>query len=177
LRAPPATPNAPWLAHWLSRAATPSDWLVGLRDASAVKVSAYAAAPPPLAVPDTGMPAESVLNMLRTQLVPRARACLRSDRKGRGDYAVALTFHALFARREIAEARVEGPIDAPLRACLEEALDGLRVPVFSGRIRVRYPIHTEREPPPPVIELEPEIWDPVRRVISPNGPSPDPMVD
>jgi hypothetical protein len=177
LRAPPATPSAPWLAHWLARTATPSDWLVGVRDASAVKAPVYADVPPPPLPPDTGMPAESVLTMLRTQLVPKARACLRTDRQGRGDYAVALTFHALFARREIAEARVEGAIEAKLRACLEEALDTLRVPVFSGRIRVRYPIHTEREPPPPVIELEPEIWDPVRRVISPNGRPPDPVVD
>jgi hypothetical protein len=165
LRAPPAMPSAPWLAHWLARGA------------SAVKAPAHAAAPPPPAPPDTGMPAVSVLDMLRTQLVPKARACLRTDRKGRGDYAVALTFHALFARREIAEARVEGTIEAKLRACLEAALDDLRVPVFSGRIRVRYPIHTEREPPPPVIELEPEVWKRVERVISPNGPSGAPVVD
>jgi hypothetical protein len=177
LRAPPATPNAPWLAHWLAREATPSDWLWGVRAEGPVRAEAFRAAPMPPAPPDTGMPAESVLNMLRTQLVPKARACLRADRKGRGDYAVALTFHALFARREVAEARVEGAIPAALRECLEQTLDQLRVPVFSGRIRVRYPIHTEREPPPPVIELEAEVWQRVERVISPEGPGRVPMVD
>jgi hypothetical protein len=111
------------------------------------------------------MPKESVLSMLRNQLVPQARACLRTDRKGRGDYAVALTFHALFADREAYEVRVEGAIPDALRKCLVELVPRLRVPAFSGRIRVRYPIHTEREPESPVIELEGEALEQVNRVI------------
>ena len=39
---------------------------------------------------------------------------------------------------------------------------------FSGRIRVRYPIHTEREPESPVIELEGEALEQVNRVIGAN---------
>jgi hypothetical protein len=112
---------------------------------------------------DTGMPKESVLSMLRSQLVPRARACLRTDRRGRADYAVALTFHALFAQREVFESRVEGNVPAALRGCLDALLPGLTVPAFSGRIRVRYPIHTEREALPPVIELEPEVAEQLER--------------
>jgi hypothetical protein len=118
---------------------------------------------------------------LRTQLVPRARACLRSDRKGRGDYAVGLVFRALFAHREVSETSVEGEIPAPLRSCLEELLPKLKVPAFSGGVRVRYPIHTAREAPPPVIELTPELHEQVRRVLAtplaphPKRPSRDPQ--
>jgi hypothetical protein len=90
---------------------------------------------------------------------------LRTDRKGRGDYAVQVTFVALFAQREIADVRIEGAIEEPLRNCLEGVLSELRVPAFSGRIRVRYPIHTEREPEAPVIQLEPDVAEQVERVI------------
>ena len=44
------------------------------------------------------------------------------------------------------------------------------MPAFSGRIRVRYPIHTEREPESPVIELEGEALRHVERVIGDAGP-------
>jgi hypothetical protein len=119
---------------------------------------------PPAPLPaSTGMPKESVLSMLRTQLIPQARACLRSDRKGRADYAVALTFEAVFAQREIYEPRITGNIPAALRSCLVELLPKLRVPAFSGRIRVRYPIFTEREPVEPAIELEPELSQKLER--------------
>ena len=49
---------------------------------------------------------------------------------------------------------------------LTDLLPKLRVPAFSGGVRVRYPIHTDREPPPPVVELTPEIADTVQRVIA-----------
>jgi hypothetical protein len=120
-------------------------------------------APPPAY---TGMPKESVLSMLRTQLVPQARACLRSDRKGRADYAVALTFNAVFAQREVYEPRITGSIPPSLRQCLTELLPKLRVPAFTGRIRVRYPIFTEREPVEPTIELEPDTSQKLERAFS-----------
>jgi hypothetical protein len=113
------------------------------------------------------MPKQSVLSMLRDQLVPQARGCLRTDRKGRADYAVNLTFHALFAEREAYDVRIDGKIPEPLRQCLAVVVQDLRIPAFSGRIRVRYPIHTEREPESPVIELEPEAAEQVERVIRP----------
>jgi hypothetical protein len=82
---------------------------------------------------------------------------------------VQVTFHALFAQREIADVRIEGAIDERLRQCLEGVLGELRVPVFTGRIRVRYPIPTEREPDPPVIALEPDLAEQVERVIRAPG--------
>jgi hypothetical protein len=166
-KAPALTEKPHWLALWAARDATPPTWLTPntSRDQSAISVSPYQHVPPPPPPVDTGMPAQSVLNMLRTQLLPKARACLRSDRKGRGDYAVQVTFHALFAEREIADVRIEGEIKEPLRNCLEGVLSELRVPAFSGRIRVRYPIHTEREPEAPVIQLEPDVAEQVERVI------------
>jgi hypothetical protein len=61
--------------------------------------------------------------------------------------------------------RIEGRIPEVLRGCLADVVGRLRIPAFSGRIRVRYPIHTEREPEPPVIELEGEALEQVERVI------------
>jgi hypothetical protein len=177
----PAKPFAPgdkphWLALWALRGQESPLWLTrdSARDTSAIAAPAYASVSPPAPPADTGMPAQSVLDMLRTQLLPRARACLRSDRKGRGDYAVQVTFHALFAQREISDVRIEGAIQEPLRECLESVLSELRVPAFSGRIRVRYPIHTEREPDPPVIQLEPDVAAQVERVIHAPAPPPAP---
>jgi hypothetical protein len=152
--------DAHWLAFWFSREQAAPVWRSG--DFAQLPARPIAAVPfrareRPPATSATGMPKESVLSMLRTQLVPQARACLRADRKGRGDYAVELTFHALFAQREVLEARVEGAITRELKGCLEALLPKLRVPAFSGALRVHYPIHTEREAPAPVIELEPEL--------------------
>jgi hypothetical protein len=129
----------------------------------AIAAIPYVDVPPPPPPAYTGMPKESVLSMLRTQLVPAARACLRSDRKGRADYAVALTFDAVFAQREVYQPRITGSIPAPLKHCLDEVLPKLRVPAFTGRIRVRYPIFTEREPVEPAIELEPETSQKLER--------------
>lgn len=100
-----------------------------------------------------GMPAEPLLGMLRDRIVPVARGCFRRDRAGRGDYAVRAVFHFRMSEREIIEARVEGKLDADLRECLLRSVDGLEVPRFTGHISVRYPVVTEREPPPARIEL------------------------
>ncbi|MFT3927306.1 MAG: hypothetical protein QM778_32485 [Myxococcales bacterium] len=157
-----------WLGHWLARSDPPPPW----SSASPAPRDNTIAAIPFTSVPEsaprayTAMPAESVLDMLRTQLVPKARACLRSDRRGRGDYAVALSFLAFFSHREVSEVSIDGKIPEHLRTCLTDLLPKLRVPAFSGGVRVRYPIHTDREPPPPVIELTPEISESVRRVMA-----------
>jgi hypothetical protein len=168
-RAPraPYLPRAgePWLSFWLARSTplafrSPTGAATGF-----IATLPYESPPARAAAPDTGMPKQSVLSMLRDQLVPQARACLRTDRKGRADYAVNLTFQALFAEREAYDVRIEGKIPDPLRQCLASVVQELRIPSFSGRIRVRYPIHTEREPESPVIELEPEAAEQIDRVI------------
>jgi hypothetical protein len=173
----PLRAGAHWLTYWTARDREQTRWSTSVRPLapgpSAVGTAPVIAAlpflerPAPVVAADTGLPKESVLSMLRTQLVPQARACLRVDRKGRGEYQVGLTFHALFAEREIYQARVDGHIDAPLRACLEAILPKLRVPAFSGRIRVRYPIHTERAEEPPVIELAADTERQLERAFSP----------
>lgn len=164
----PLRADSPWLAFWLARARPAPRWTARGQAAPPPFLAAlpYASAPAPRSAEATSMPAETVLSMLRTQLVPQARACLRSDRRGRADYAVGLTFHALFAEREVYEGRVEGALPAALRSCLEALLPRLRVPAFTGRIRVRYPIHTQREPPPPTLELEPDVREQVDRALS-----------
>jgi len=154
----------PWLSFWLSRD-HPVAFASTQSSESFIAAPPFQSAPPRPLVADTGMPKESVLSMLRTQLVPQARACLRNDRKGRADYAVQATFHALFADREAYDVRVEGKLQEVLRACLMQVVARLRVPAFSGRIRVRYPIHTEREEESPMIELEREASREIDRII------------
>jgi hypothetical protein len=158
-------PGEPWLSFWLARA-TPLAFRSATRAAeSFIPTLPFESLAAREQAPDTSMPKQSVLSMLRDQLVPQARGCLRTDRKGRADYAVNLTFHALFAEREAYDVRIDGKIPEPLRQCLAVVVQDLRIPAFSGRIRVRYPIHTEREPESPVIELEPEAAEQVERVI------------
>jgi len=161
-------PRGPWLSYWMAREEAPLHLRLGANRpyTSVVAAIPFTDAPAPAPFAYTAMPAESVLEMLRTQLVPKARACLRSDRRGRGDYAVALSFRAFFSHREVSEASIEGDVPEPLRECLMALLPKLRVPAFSGGVRVRYPIHTDREAGTPVIELTPEISESVRRVLT-----------
>jgi hypothetical protein len=158
-------PGESWLSFWMARAEPPDFRSASSTSTAVIPALAFENQAPRSVAAETGMPKESVLSMLRTQLVPQARACLRVDRKGRADYAVGLVFHALFAEREAYDVRVEGKIAEALRECLGKVVQQLRIPAFSGRIRVRYPIHTEREPEPPVIELVPEAAQQVDRVI------------
>ncbi len=163
--------DSPWLAFWLARDTEPPPTWLALDGPQAgepiIQAIPYVAAQQASegAPQHTGMPAESVLEMLRTQLVPKARACLRADRRGRADYSVSLTFMAFFRAREISEMGIEGNLPEALRTCLSALLPRLRVPAFSGGVRIRYPIHTDRAPLPPVIELTPELRDTVQRVI------------
>ncbi|MDB4972355.1 MAG: hypothetical protein JWN48_696 [Myxococcaceae bacterium] len=162
----PLAAGSPWLSFWLQRDRPLSFHSEARGDSSFIAALPYETVQRPAPAVDTGLPKESVLSMLRTQLVPAARACLRSDRKGRANYAVGLAFHASFGQREVYDAEVVGAITRELRGCLEAIMPKLRVPAFSGRIRIRYPIHTEREEEPPVIELEPEVSRQLERAFS-----------
>jgi hypothetical protein len=159
---------APWLAHWINREQPAPHWMAsdGTLATPVIAAIPFLGGTQEPALDYSAMPAESVLEMLRTQLVPKARACLRSDRRGRADYSVALSFRAFFSQREVSEVTVEGKIPEHLRNCLTDLLPKLRVPAFSGGVRVRYPIHTDREAPPPVVEMTPEISESVRRVMT-----------
>jgi hypothetical protein len=104
-----------------------------------------------------GMPGSPLLSMLRQRIVPVARGCFRRDRAGRPDYQVRAEFVFELADREVVSATVQGKIAQPLRECLLSAIDSLAVPRFTGRVVVRYPLVTEREPLPSQIELTPGI--------------------
>jgi hypothetical protein len=117
-----------------------------------------------------GVPAETVLRMLRQRVQPVARRCFRRDRGGRLDYAVRAEFVIRLEDRELTEARVDGEIDADLRGCLLSAAHDLDVPRFSGAVVVRYPVYTERVARPPVIELVPEVAREVDAIIVPEAP-------
>ncbi len=105
----------------------------------------------------TSFPEESVLQMLRRQLVPAARRCLRADRRGRLDYAISARFALELRNQEVHSHRVEGQLPEPLRECLFEAVGALDIPRFSGTIRVHYPIHTDRHAPRPSVELAGDV--------------------
>jgi hypothetical protein len=119
-----------------------------------------------------GMPAEPLLAMLRQRIMPIARGCFRRDRAGRADYEVRAVFAFRLADREIAEARVEGKVPAPLRACLLKAVDSLEVPRFTGVVAVRYPLRTIREPLPREIELTPTTAEQLDTAFGTGAPLP-----
>lgn len=125
------------------------------------------------AAPGRGVPAETLLQMLRGRIVPIARGCFRRDRAGRVDYSRRATFVFRLADREVTEAEVEGEIDDALRTCLMNAIDVLDVPYFEGEVAVRYPLYTEPGQRPPRIEIQRRVLDAVDRVAGdePSRPS------
>jgi hypothetical protein len=106
-----------------------------------------------------GLPSSPLLSMLRQRIVPVARDCFRRDRAGRADYQVRAVFEFELADREVASARIQGKIAEALRSCLLASIDNLAVPRFSGKVVVRYPLVTEREPLPAQIELSAQTAD------------------
>lgn len=114
--------------------------------------------------PGHGVPAETLLQMLRGRIVPVARGCFRRDRAGRVDYSQRATFVFRLADREVIAADVEGEIHDELRTCLLSAIDHLDVPYFEGEVAVRYPLYTERGERPPTIEIESRVLDAVDRI-------------
>lgn len=111
-----------------------------------------------------GMPGSPLLSMLRQRIIPIARGCFRRDRGGRPDYQVRALFVFELADREVISATVQGKIAQELRDCLLTAVDSLAVPRFTGRVVVRYPLVTEREPLPSQIELAPETAGEIDRL-------------
>jgi hypothetical protein len=114
-----------------------------------------------------GMPGSPLLGMLRQRIIPIARGCFRRDRGGRPDYQVRATFVFELADREVISATVQGQIAPDLRDCLLTAVDSLAVPRFTGRVVVRYPLVTEREPLPSQIELAPETAGEIDKLTGP----------
>jgi hypothetical protein len=112
-----------------------------------------------------GVPAETVLSMLRQRMVPASRACFRRDRAGRRDYAVRVVFHFELADGEVVLADVSGEIQPALRSCLLDTLDRLEVPRFEGTIIVRWPVHTERDVPTVTWELRGDVADVVDQAL------------
>ncbi|MCU0673300.1 MAG: VWA domain-containing protein [Myxococcota bacterium] len=128
-------------------------------------------APPP--TPSSlgrGIPAETVLSMLRRRVVPVARGCFRRDRAGREDYATRAVFELRLTDREVAASDVVGEIDDELRECLMHAVDGLEVPAYDGTIVVRYPLYTRAHGPSLTIELHPDVASVVDRVLPSDAP-------
>ncbi|NOY93212.1 MAG: hypothetical protein GXP55_18660, partial [Deltaproteobacteria bacterium] len=116
-----------------------------------------------------GVPAQTVLTLLRTRLVPAARACFRRDRAGREDYAVRAEFRFRLEHREVVEASITGQLPDALRGCLLQSLFTLEVPSFRGAVVVTYPLHTVRVGPSMTIELLPEVAREVDEVLEGPG--------
>lgn len=113
----------------------------------------------------TGLPRETVLNMLRQRVIPIARRCFRSDRRGRANYRARAEYVVTIARREISASEVRGRIPESLRECLATATDALDIPYVSDTIVVRYPIYVAPAAPEPVLELLPDVAREVDRLI------------
>ena len=114
----------------------------------------------------SGMPSSPLLSMLRQRIMPVARGCFRRDRAGRADYQVRAVFVFQLADREVISAQVTGKIAEQLRSCLLSSIDSLAVPRFTGKVIVRYPLVTEREPLPAQIELEAATADKIDALIN-----------
>lgn len=122
-------------------------------DAEAREPGELRSAPPSNPLDGRGVPAETLLAMLRSRVVPAARACFRADRAGRADYSVRAGIAFALADREILSTDITGELTPALRSCLLDAVERLEVPRFEGTVVVRYPVYTEAAPPPPTIEL------------------------
>jgi len=149
-------------------------------DASPIALATPRTCEPPEPTPPPrrlgrGMPAESVLRLLRQRLIPSARACFRRDRAGRADYSVHARYELTLADREVVRAEVRGEITDVLRACLTDAVDTLDVPRFEGAIVLRYPLYTERAPRPPTIELHDDVAAAIDSVAGDEDPDADPL--
>ncbi len=131
--------------------------------------------PPPADHTGHGMPAISVLRMLRERVMPVARLCFRRDRAGRPSYHVRAEIDLQLADREVVSADVHGSdLRSSLRQCLLGAVDTLEVPPFAGTVVVTYPLRTEDAPQPPVIQLRPDIAQDVDQAVGPPAHTPAP---
>ncbi|MEQ9647954.1 MAG: hypothetical protein RLO52_20850, partial [Sandaracinaceae bacterium] len=109
----------------------------------------------------SGLPARSLLHLLRQRIVPVARGCFRDDRRGRAAYQTRATYSFRLADREIIDAEVQGRLSDALRQCLERAIDDLEVPPFEGTVSVRYPLYTRAVERPPTLTLDADVADAV----------------
>ncbi len=136
----------------------------GLRIAPAHRRSCATEAAAALETRTASLPARVLRDQLRRRVIPPARRCFRDDRGGRTRVHREVAFDLVLADREIVDASVDGDIPDSLRACLLGAFDGVDVPAFDGTLVVRWPVHTEAFPPPPLIELAPDVADDVRAI-------------
>ena len=111
-----------------------------------------------------GLPSRPLLTQLRRRVIPVARGCFRDDRRGRADYSTRADIRVTLADREIVSTEVDGPITPELASCLASAFDGLDIPAFDGTVVVHWPLYTAAEPPPPTLELAPDISRAVDRI-------------
>jgi hypothetical protein len=116
---------------------------------------------------ESRLPSRSLLDLLRQRIVPVARGCFREDRRGRPNYQTRAVFEFRLADREVVDAEVTGRLTPELRACLLAAIDTLEIPRFDGTVRVRYPIYTAPQLPPPTLTLDTEVADAVDGLIDP----------
>lgn len=118
------------------------------------------------------VPRDTVQIMLRTQVVPVARACFRDDRRGRPRYSVRAELEFRLAEREVVDLAVHGSLPDALRACLLDAVSRMSVPRFAGTVLVHYPLRTLEAEEPATIELAPELEGRLHELFGPGEPAP-----
>lgn len=120
----------------------------------AARAGEFARASAPTQESATSFASEPVLTLLRSRLIPAARACLRADRRGREDHSVRAVYELTLADREVVSAEVTGEMPNALRTCLRDAAGRLEVPAFAGRVQIRYPLYTQGVTPAPSVALD-----------------------
>lgn len=107
------------------------------------------------------LPPRSLLTMIRQRIVPAARGCFRSDRRGRAAYQSRAVYTFRIADQEIVDSHVDGNLASELRTCLSDAIDELDIPPFDGVVNVTYPIYVAPQLPPPTLTLDADVADAV----------------
>ncbi|MFK8003816.1 MAG: hypothetical protein AB8H86_29910 [Polyangiales bacterium] len=131
-----------------------SELAVAGRANHAARAGEFPAASEPTENAATSFASEPVLSLLRSRLIPAARACLRSDRRGREDHSVRAVYELTLADQEVVSAAVRGEMPDALRVCLRDAAGRLEVPAFAGRVQIRYPLYTQGVTPAPSVALD-----------------------
>lgn len=101
------------------------------------------------------------VRMIMDHIRPAVRACFADARRGRRDFEASFTYRLALGQREVLHAAIADAspsVDARLTQCLlDRPIRALVVPRFDGTIVVNYPFHTDRQPRPVRVELDPDV--------------------
>ncbi|MCS6857719.1 MAG: hypothetical protein NZM37_08415, partial [Sandaracinaceae bacterium] len=100
-------------------------------------------------------PPQSVQRALHRQILPCARDCFRSDRRGRSSHQARVEVEFVWHQGEIESIETKGNATPSLQDCVAQCFERLELPQVEHPLRVRWALYNlpeEREPPLPIDE-------------------------